>query len=168
MPLFATYVLYRPCLGGKTGDNEAFGTAKVSTKLDEERGRVGRGIEEMLISICLWWRGFRADGGQHLLLLLWWVNGGTGWEDDGGESGRRSSDSWRREGGCSRLDKLKPIPVTADDWETQGGMVKTNWTHAPFVASYKSFDNNSYECPFCVTVDDNVKRCSAGDKGCIN
>nr|AAT84462.1 putative xyloglucan endotransglucosylase/hydrolase [Selaginella kraussiana] len=28
----------------------------------------------------------------------------------------------------------------ADDWATQGGRVKTNWGHAPFVASYRNFD----------------------------
>ncbi|KAK1320875.1 Xyloglucan endotransglucosylase/hydrolase protein 9 [Acorus calamus] len=27
----------------------------------------------------------------------------------------------------------------ADDWATQGGRVKTNWTHAPFVTSFRSF-----------------------------
>ncbi|KAJ4981466.1 hypothetical protein NE237_032303 [Protea cynaroides] len=53
----------------------------------------------------------------------------------------------------------------ADDWATQGGRVKTDWTHAPFVASYKGFDINSCECPVSVTADENVRRCSAGDKG---
>ncbi|XP_031496022.1 xyloglucan endotransglucosylase protein 7-like [Nymphaea colorata] len=33
----------------------------------------------------------------------------------------------------------------ADDWATQGGRVKTNWSHAPFLASYTSFQATS--CP---------------------
>jgi len=32
----------------------------------------------------------------------------------------------------------------ADDWATQGGKVKTDWTNAPFSASYKSF--NDVDC----------------------
>ncbi|RVW67871.1 putative xyloglucan endotransglucosylase/hydrolase protein 23 [Vitis vinifera] len=28
----------------------------------------------------------------------------------------------------------------ADDWATRGGLVKTNWSQAPFVASYRSFN----------------------------
>ncbi|EFJ18106.1 hypothetical protein SELMODRAFT_178522 [Selaginella moellendorffii] len=28
----------------------------------------------------------------------------------------------------------------ADDWATRGGLVKTDWSHAPFIASYKNFD----------------------------
>jgi xyloglucan:xyloglucosyl transferase len=27
----------------------------------------------------------------------------------------------------------------ADDWATQGGRVKTDWSHAPFAASYRGF-----------------------------
>ncbi|KAG5544799.1 hypothetical protein RHGRI_017294 [Rhododendron griersonianum] len=31
----------------------------------------------------------------------------------------------------------------AEDWATEGGRVKTNWTEAPFTASYKDFDINA-------------------------
>ncbi|XP_024183591.1 xyloglucan endotransglucosylase/hydrolase 2 [Rosa chinensis] len=31
----------------------------------------------------------------------------------------------------------------ADDWATQGGRVKTDWTHAPFTASYRNFKANA-------------------------
>ncbi|MFS7889440.1 putative xyloglucan:xyloglucosyl transferase, Xyloglucan-specific endo-beta-1,4-glucanase [Helianthus anomalus] len=34
----------------------------------------------------------------------------------------------------------------ADDWATQGGRVKTDWSHAPFVASYWGFEINGCEC----------------------
>ncbi|XP_042516469.1 xyloglucan endotransglucosylase/hydrolase protein 9-like [Macadamia integrifolia] len=53
----------------------------------------------------------------------------------------------------------------ADDWATQGGRVKTDWTHAPFVASYKGFQIDACECPVTAAVEENVKRCSASDKG---
>ncbi|XP_039064815.1 xyloglucan endotransglucosylase/hydrolase protein 9-like [Hibiscus syriacus] len=33
----------------------------------------------------------------------------------------------------------------ADDWATQGGRVKTNWTHAPFVSTFRSFINDACE-----------------------
>ncbi|KAB2094370.1 hypothetical protein ERO13_A02G140400v2 [Gossypium hirsutum] len=28
----------------------------------------------------------------------------------------------------------------ADDWATRGGLVKTDWTQAPFTASYRNFN----------------------------
>lgn len=30
----------------------------------------------------------------------------------------------------------------ADDWATRGGLVKTDWTKAPFTASYRNFNAN--------------------------
>ena len=35
----------------------------------------------------------------------------------------------------------------ADDWATQGGLVKTEWSHAPFIASYKDFKIDACEVP---------------------
>ena len=53
----------------------------------------------------------------------------------------------------------------ADDWATQGGRVKTDWSHAPFIASYKGFEIDACECPIAVAADDNAKRCSSsGEK----
>ncbi|XP_071692609.1 xyloglucan endotransglucosylase protein 6-like [Rutidosis leptorrhynchoides] len=51
----------------------------------------------------------------------------------------------------------------ADDWATQGGRVKTNWTHAPFVASYRAFEIDGCECPVTTADSDNAKRCSNND-----
>lgn len=31
----------------------------------------------------------------------------------------------------------------ADDWATRGGLVKTDWTRAPFTASYRNFNVNA-------------------------
>ena len=43
----------------------------------------------------------------------------------------------------------------ADDWATRGGLEKTDWSKAPFVAAYKSFHIDgceaSVEAKFCAT-----------------
>ena len=33
----------------------------------------------------------------------------------------------------------------ADDWATQGGLVKTDWSHAPFISTYKNFSIDACE-----------------------
>ncbi|CAN6482160.1 unnamed protein product [Victoria cruziana] len=49
----------------------------------------------------------------------------------------------------------------ADDWATEGGRVKTDWSHAPFVASYTSFTATS--CPATSRKSQcNVSRSSRG------
>nr|GMC72872.1 xyloglucan endotransglucosylase/hydrolase protein 9 [Ipomoea batatas] len=49
----------------------------------------------------------------------------------------------------------------ADDWATQGGRVKTDWSHAPFVASYKGFEIDACECVATVAAAENMRRCSS-------
>ena len=44
----------------------------------------------------------------------------------------------------------------ADDWATQGGRVKTDWSHAPFSASYRGFMADA-----CVAVAGGRTRCGA-------
>ncbi|KAG2608240.1 hypothetical protein PVAP13_4NG277300 [Panicum virgatum] len=44
----------------------------------------------------------------------------------------------------------------ADDWATQGGRVKTDWSHAPFSASYRGFWADA-----CVAVAGGKTRCGA-------
>jgi xyloglucan:xyloglucosyl transferase/xyloglucan:xyloglucosyl transferase TCH4 len=44
----------------------------------------------------------------------------------------------------------------ADDWATQGGLVKTDWSHAPFSASYRGFKADA-----CVVVAGGRTRCGA-------
>ncbi|KAK4752614.1 hypothetical protein SAY87_021412 [Trapa incisa] len=46
--------------------------------------------------------------------------------------------------------KSQPMGVrvsvwNADDWVTQGGRVKTNWSHAPFVSTFRSFSIDACE-----------------------
>lgn len=51
--------------------------------------------------------------------------------------------------------KLYSSLWNADDWATRGGLEKTNWTNAPFVASYRSFHidgcESSADSQFCET-----------------
>lgn len=44
-----------------------------------------------------------------------------------------------------------------DSWATQGGLVKTNWTHAPFIVSFKDFSS----LDGCVVTDNNISPCTA-------
>ncbi|KAK9152035.1 hypothetical protein Syun_010344 [Stephania yunnanensis] len=57
----------------------------------------------------------------------------------------------------------------ADDWATQGGRVKTDWSHAPFVSSYRGFEIDGCECPSSTAMEENTRRCSnvvvGGGKG---
>ncbi|KAL0675319.1 hypothetical protein Bca4012_003300 [Brassica carinata] len=48
----------------------------------------------------------------------------------------------------------------ADDWATQGGLVKTDWSHAPFIASYKDFKIDACEVP--TTTD--LSKCNGEDQ----
>ncbi|XP_059661022.1 xyloglucan endotransglucosylase protein 6 [Cornus florida] len=52
----------------------------------------------------------------------------------------------------------------ADDWATQGGRVKTDWSHAPFIASYRGFHIDACECPATVAATDNARRCSSSSE----
>ncbi|KAG2330788.1 hypothetical protein Bca52824_001968 [Brassica carinata] len=48
----------------------------------------------------------------------------------------------------------------ADDWATQGGLVKTDWSHAPFIVSYKDFKIDACEVP--TTTD--LSKCNGEDQ----
>lgn len=39
--------------------------------------------------------------------------------------------------------RLQSSLWNADDWATRGGLVKTDWTQAPFTASYRNFNENA-------------------------
>lgn len=51
--------------------------------------------------------------------------------------------------------KLYSSLWNADDWATRGGLEKTNWANAPFIASYKGFHIDgcqaSVEAKYCAT-----------------
>ncbi|KAG5563713.1 hypothetical protein RHGRI_000048 [Rhododendron griersonianum] len=44
----------------------------------------------------------------------------------------------------------------ADDWATRGGLVKTDWTKAPFTASYRNFNANA-----CVLSSSGASSCTS-------
>ncbi|KAG5563855.1 hypothetical protein RHGRI_000150 [Rhododendron griersonianum] len=44
----------------------------------------------------------------------------------------------------------------ADDWATRGGLVKTDWTKAPFTASYRNFNANA-----CVISSSGASSCTS-------
>ncbi|XP_058100021.1 xyloglucan endotransglucosylase protein 6-like [Magnolia sinica] len=48
----------------------------------------------------------------------------------------------------------------ADDWATQGGRVKTDWTHAPFISAFQSFEVDA--CEYLPETDDMVGKCREG------
>lgn len=45
----------------------------------------------------------------------------------------------------------------ADDWATRGGLVKTDWSQAPFTASYRNFNAEA-----CVLVSGTSTSCGGG------
>ncbi|KAG6383138.1 hypothetical protein SASPL_157123 [Salvia splendens] len=66
---------------------------------------------------------------------------------------------------CKQGEKGKPYPRkqamgiygslwNADDWATQGGRVKTNWTNAPFVVTFNSLEIDA--CAFLSDKADDV------------
>ncbi|XP_075490010.1 putative xyloglucan endotransglucosylase/hydrolase protein 23 [Primulina tabacum] len=45
----------------------------------------------------------------------------------------------------------------ADDWATRGGLIKTDWSKAPFVASYRN-----YKADACINSPSGASSCSSG------
>ncbi|RWR90441.1 xyloglucan endotransglucosylase/hydrolase protein 9-like protein [Cinnamomum micranthum f. kanehirae] len=59
----------------------------------------------------------------------------------------------------------------ADDWATQGGSVKTDWSHAPFISAFRSFNIDA--CEYLAESDGTVGKCREGglywwDKPALN
>ncbi|KAL2924061.1 putative xyloglucan endotransglucosylase/hydrolase protein 16, partial [Bienertia sinuspersici] len=62
----------------------------------------------------------------------------------------------------SRSPKNQPMKMysslwNADDWATQGGLVKTDWSKAPFTAYYRNFNIDS-NAPNAATLSTNGKK----------
>ncbi|KAI3922495.1 hypothetical protein MKX01_006184 [Papaver californicum] len=51
----------------------------------------------------------------------------------------------------------------AGDWATRGGLIKTDWSHAPFTASYRNFNANA-----CVASSSTASSCAAKSKASGN
>ncbi|KAI0498760.1 hypothetical protein KFK09_019652 [Dendrobium nobile] len=52
-----------------------------------------------------------------------------------------------------------------DGWATQGGRVKTNWSHSPFIVTYRALTIDGCEVDVEAAVDDEVRRCGESDWG---
>ncbi|ERN19504.1 hypothetical protein AMTR_s00062p00017730 [Amborella trichopoda] len=52
--------------------------------------------------------------------------------------------------------KLYSSLWNADDWATRGGLIKTDWSQAPFVASYSNFEADA-----CVASASSSSPCKA-------
>ncbi|XP_068640855.1 xyloglucan endotransglucosylase/hydrolase protein 9-like [Aristolochia californica] len=50
----------------------------------------------------------------------------------------------------------------ADDWATQGGRVKTNWSHAPFISTFRKVAVDA--CEFSPETDDLSGKCREGEE----
>ncbi|KAK8940880.1 Xyloglucan endotransglucosylase/hydrolase protein 9 [Platanthera zijinensis] len=53
----------------------------------------------------------------------------------------------------------------ADDWATQGGRVKTDWSHAPFIVTYRGLKIDGCELSVEAAVEEEVRRCRGSDSG---
>ncbi|PKA66533.1 Xyloglucan endotransglucosylase/hydrolase protein 9 [Apostasia shenzhenica] len=53
----------------------------------------------------------------------------------------------------------------ADDWATQGGRVKTDWSHAPFVVTYRGVSINGCEVAVEAGEEEEVRRCGGSEWG---
>jgi xyloglucan:xyloglucosyl transferase len=53
----------------------------------------------------------------------------------------------------------------ADDWATQGGRVKADWTKAPFVAEYRNLDLQTCECADGASEKTCADACAASEHG---
>ncbi|WVY99458.1 hypothetical protein V8G54_025528 [Vigna mungo] len=54
-------------------------------------------------------------------------------------------------------------PTHGYDWATQGGRVKTDWSHAPFFVTYKDFQIDACECPVPVTSTASANKCNSSE-----
>ncbi|KAI3905314.1 hypothetical protein MKX01_040005 [Papaver californicum] len=69
---------------------------------------------------------------------------------------------------CSFPKEPQPMRIysslwNADDWATRGGLIKTDWSHAPFTASYRNFNANA-----CVATSSTASSCIAKSKASRN
>ncbi|CAA7394581.1 unnamed protein product [Spirodela intermedia] len=78
---------------------------------------------------------------------------------------KKKTKSWERE---LAFPDDQPMGIyssiwNADDWATQGGRVKIDWSHAPFVTTYRGFWVDACECPAGTGAgagEEDMKRCA--------